>query len=154
MGCLLLLLLIIGLPMAEIAVIKLVASQIGGWDTFFLLVFSAVFGTYLAKHQGAVVLSRVQQSLTAGRAPTIEMIDGLLVFMGGLLFVFPGFVSDAMGLLLIFPFTRWLIRLIVVACFKVKSQDSSPVQPQPSASRVDAGSHKDRAGVVDAEVVE
>ncbi len=154
MGCLLLLMVVVGLPMAEISVIRKVAAQIGGWDTFFLLIFSAVMGTYLAKHQGAMVLRRVQQCLAEGRVPTIEMVDGLLVFFGGVLFISPGFITDGLGLLLIFPLTRWLICWIILAKFQVSRQRHSEPRQQPSASRVDAHSKKDRSGVVDAEVVE
>jgi UPF0716 protein FxsA len=154
MGCLLLLLIFIGLPMTEIEVIKIVAARIGGWDTFFLLIFSAILGSYLAKHQGAVVLSKIQRCMAEGRMPTVEMIDGFLVFLGGILFIFPGFVSDAIGLLLIFPLTRWLIRLIVLAGFKVKASHPQRERPQPTASRVDSHGKTNRSGVVDAEVVE
>lgn len=104
------LILFLGLPIAEIWAIGRVGSILGFWDTAFLLIFSAVFGVYMAKIQGKAVLLKVQQCLAEGRVPTVEMIDGLLVFLGGILFVIPGFITDAFGFLLIFPPTRWLIR--------------------------------------------
>ena len=87
MGCLILLVLIIGFPVLEFQVISRVVAQIGFWDTFVLLFLSAVFGSYLARHQGGVVLARVQQSLKEGRLPSLEMVDGLLVFLGGVLLI-------------------------------------------------------------------
>lgn len=98
------------LPAAEIWLLGKVGSILGFWNTFFLLIFSAVFGVYLAKIQGRAVLTKVQQCLTEGRVPGREMLDGLLIFIGGVLFVIPGFITDGIALLLIFPPTRWLIR--------------------------------------------
>ena len=154
MGCLVFLFIIIGFPALEIMVMGKVAAQIGFWDTVFLLVLSAGFGSYLAKHQGQVVLLRIQQCLAEGRQPTLEMVDGLLIFLGGLLFIFPGFVSDALGLLLIFPLTRWGIRWMVIAGFRMRVQTSQgfhrsvePIEPKDPL-----GLDKGRA--VDAEVVD
>jgi UPF0716 protein FxsA len=157
MGCLIFLLIIVGLPTVEIMVMGKVAAQIGFWDTVVLLILSAVFGTYLAKHQGKVVLLRVQQCMAEGRLPTREMVDGLLIFLGGLLFVFPGFVSDALGLILVFPLTRWIIRWFVIANFQMQVKHPQSSQgfrrkTPPSESKGPLGLDKGRA--VDAEVVE
>ena len=154
MGCLLLLVIIVGLPVAEFMVIGKVAAQIGFWDTIILLILSALFGSYLAKHQGKVVLSRIQQCLTEGRLPTLEMVDGLLIFLGGLLFVFPGFISDILGLILVFPLTRWIVRWFVLAGFQVRGQNAQRFsRPTPSAEQK-RPQGIDKGGAVDAEVVE
>ena len=154
MGCLLLLIIFIGLPVAEIMVIGKVAAQIGFWDTIILLILSAVFGSYLAKHQGKVVLQRIQQCMMEGRVPTLEMVDGLLVFLGGLLFVFPGFISDILGLILVFPLTRWIVRWFVLAGLKVQVQNPRGFQRQTPPLRPKGPPGLDKGHAVDAEVVE
>jgi UPF0716 protein FxsA len=154
MGCLVLLVVIIGFPMAEFMVMGKVAARVGFWDTTILLVLSAVFGTYLAKHQGNAVLQRIQQCMMEGRLPTLEMVDGLLVFLGGLLFVFPGFISDILGLVLVFPLTRWIVRWLVLAGMQLRVND--PRRPQRPVPPVEPKGHQglDKGKAVDAEVVE
>jgi UPF0716 protein FxsA len=131
-----------------------VADQIGFWDTAIFLILSGVFGIYLAKHQGNVVLSRVQQCMAEGRLPTLEMVDGLLIFLGGLLFVFPGFISDIVGLVLVFPLTRWIVRWFVLAGMQMQVKD--PRRPKPSVASAGAKRPQgmDKGHAVDAEVVE
>jgi UPF0716 protein FxsA len=154
MGCLVLLIIVIGLPAAEFHVLGIVAREIGFWDTVFLVVMSAVFGAYLARHQGQVVLARVQQCLAEGRVPTLEMVDGLLIFLGGLLFVFPGFISDAAGFILVFPLTRWIVRWLAVSGFKMKVGQAQ-TRPFARPSREAGAPHSiDRGNVTDAEVIE
>ena len=99
-------LLILAFPAAEIYVLIKVGEAIGFWDTLLLLIFSAMFGVYLAKHQGMSVLTKIQQCLAQGQVPAREMLDGILIFAGGVLFIIPGFISDGLGLLFIFPPTR------------------------------------------------
>ncbi|MBF0484932.1 MAG: FxsA family protein [Candidatus Omnitrophica bacterium] len=104
-------LLIAAFPVAEVYVLIKVASRIGFGDTLFLLIFSGVFGAYLASIQGKITLNKMQACLAQNKLPTKEMIDGLLIFLGGILFIIPGFISDIIGFFLIFPLTRWVIRM-------------------------------------------
>ena len=158
------LILFLGLPAAEIWVLNKVGSILGFWDTFFLLIASAVFGVYLAKIQGKAVLLKVQQSMAEGRAPTTEMLDGLLVFLGGILFVIPGFITDGFGLILIFPPTRWVVRWLIskrVATGFMKGQAggfSGGFQADPAAfgapKRPVREVPRSRGQVEDAEILE
>jgi len=107
------LLLFIGLPVAEIMVMSRVSALLGFWDTLFLIIFSALIGVHFAKMQGAVVMQKMQQCLAEGRMPAAEMFNGMLIFLGGVLFIIPGFITDGLGLLLIFPPTRWCIKWLV-----------------------------------------
>jgi UPF0716 protein FxsA len=146
-------LLILGFPVAEAMAISKVAGEIGGWNTFFLLIFSGMFGAYLAKIQGHIVLERIQVCIREGRVPSHEMMDGLLVFLAGVLFVFPGFISDIFGLLLLFPLTRWLIRSLFLTGVKGDQQRRSQRQSlRPEQSAV--SSSFPRGNVEDAEIVE
>ncbi len=161
---LMVLLIFLCLPVAEIWVLNRVGSILGFWDTLFLLILSGVFGVYLAKLQGKAVLLKVQRCLAEGRAPTTEMMDGLLIFLGGVLFVIPGFITDGIGLLLIFPPTRWLIRYWIsksTAAGFMAQQASGRFGGSQSAARSTRGSQgpaqeipRPRGTVQDAEIID
>jgi UPF0716 protein FxsA len=105
-------LLIIG-AVLEIYVFVQVAQAIGVLNAIGILLLLSLAGAWLAKREGFLVLSRMREQLDAGRTPTNEVIDGGLVLAGGLLLLVPGFVTDAFGLLLIFPPTRARARTIL-----------------------------------------
>jgi UPF0716 protein FxsA len=100
-------------PIVEIAVIIQVGSAIGVVPTIVLLIGISVLGAWLAKHEGFVVLARTRRQLEAGRIPSNELIDGVLVLAGGILLLTPGFITDIVGLVLLFPVTRAGIRAFV-----------------------------------------
>ena len=97
-------------PIVEIYVAVLVGHAIGAWNTIGLLLLLSLVGVWLTKHEGLSVISRIRRQLDAGRTPTNELIDGGLVLAGGVLLIVPGFVTDGLGLLLLFPPTRVLAR--------------------------------------------
>jgi UPF0716 protein FxsA len=103
-------LLFIVIPLVEIYVAVQVAHVIGALDTIVLLALISIGGAWLTKYAGFGVISRIRQQLSAGHMPTNELIDGALVLAGGVLLVVPGFVTGALGLLLLFPPTRSLAR--------------------------------------------
>ncbi len=105
-----LVLLFVVIPIVEIYVAVLVGHAIGALNTIGLLLLLSIVGVWLTKQQGVSVISRIRRQLDAGRMPTNELIDGGLVVAGGLLLIVPGFVTDALGLLLLFPPTRLLAR--------------------------------------------
>ena len=98
------------IPLVEIYVAVQVAHVIGALDTIGLLLVLSIGGAWLTKYAGFGVISRIRQQLSAGRMPTNELIDGALVLAGGVLLVVPGFVTGALGLVLLFPPTRTLAR--------------------------------------------
>jgi UPF0716 protein FxsA len=107
---LLLIVLFIVLPIAELYVIIQVGELIGLWPTLGLLVLDAVGGSLLLKHQGRGAWRRFNAALAERRFPGREVVDGVLVVIGGTLLVSPGFISDIFGLLLLLPPTRALAR--------------------------------------------
>jgi len=102
----LLLALILVVPIVEIYVAVLVGQAIGALNTIGLLVLLSLVGVWLTKHEGLSVISRIRRQVDAGRTPTNELIDGGLVLARGVLLIVPGFVTDGLGLLLLFPPTR------------------------------------------------
>jgi UPF0716 protein FxsA len=103
-------LLFVVLPLVEIYVAVMVGHAIGALNTIGLLLLLSLVGLWLAKHAGLSLISRIRRQLEAGRMPTNELIDGLLVLVAGLLLFVPGFVTGALGLLLLFPPTRAVAR--------------------------------------------
>ena len=103
------------LPLAELYVIfKLADDVIGlGW-TIALLVADSVLGALLLRSQGRAVWARFSQALAAGRMPHREVQDGVLVIFGGAFLMTPGFITDVLGLLMLLPPTRALIRRAVM----------------------------------------
>jgi UPF0716 protein FxsA len=107
---LLLILLFIAVPIAELAVIIQVGQAIGVWWTIAILVADSILGSMLMRSQGRAVWRRFNATLQSGRPPAREVADGVLVIFGGALLLTPGFITDVFGLLFLLPPTRALIR--------------------------------------------
>jgi UPF0716 protein FxsA len=82
-------------------------------DTIGLLVLSSVVGGWLMKREGLGVLRRMQAAINAGRVPGKEIADGALILFGGALMVAPGFITDVLGMLLLLPPVRAVVRAAV-----------------------------------------
>lgn len=97
-------------PLVELAVIVQVAQVVGVFNTIGLLVLVSLVGAWLAKREGLGVLRRVQAALDRGELPDREVADGGLILLAGALMIAPGFISDCLALVLLFPPTRVLVR--------------------------------------------
>lgn len=101
-----LLVLFIIIPLIELAVILKVNSFIGiGW-TLALIIITAFVGVRLLRLQGLSTLLRANQKMQQGQMPALEMAEGFLLALAGAMLLTPGFVTDAMGFLLLLPATR------------------------------------------------
>ncbi|OHV79183.1 FxsA family protein [Ensifer sp. LCM 4579] len=94
---------ILGLPLAEIAGFVMVGRAVGVAATLLLVLLSAVAGVALLRIQGFGVLRRVQESARKGIDPGLDVVGGALVFIAAILLIIPGFISDAVGILLFLP---------------------------------------------------
>ena len=108
-----LVLLFIVVPIAELAVIIQVGQALGFWLTLALLVADSVLGSLLMRSQGRAAWRRFGEALQAGRPPAREVSDGVLIIFGGALLLTPGFLTDVLGLLLLIPPTRAIVRRIL-----------------------------------------
>jgi UPF0716 protein FxsA len=106
--------LFIVVPLAELYVILKVGDAIGAVWTILLLAADSVLGSLLLRAQGRSVWQRFNSALAEGRMPHREVIDGVLVIFGGAFLITPGFITDIVGLLLLLPPTRSVIRSAVV----------------------------------------
>jgi UPF0716 protein FxsA len=93
-------------PIIEIAVFIQVGDWVGFGPAILLLILVSIVGVWVVKHQGTGVLRRMRTEIQAGRVPTAELIDGVLILAAGLLLLLPGFVSDILALLLLVPIVR------------------------------------------------
>jgi UPF0716 protein FxsA len=128
---LLLILLFIVVPIAELAILIQVGQAIGVWWTIALLVADAILGSLLARSQGRATWRRFNLAIQSGRPPAREVLDGVLVISGGALLLTPGFISDILGLFLLLPPTRAVVRAILVRRFASRMV-ASMSGPRPS----------------------
>ena len=105
-----LVLLFIAVPIAELYVILQVGDAIGVVPTILLLAADSLLGSMLLRNQGRSVWRQFNETLGAGRMPHREVFDGVAVIFGGALLITPGFLTDVLGLLLLIPPTRSLLR--------------------------------------------
>lgn len=98
-----LLLLFIGMPILEILVLIQVGQVIGGLNTVLLLIVTAVIGASLVRSQGLQSWQRAQQKMAMGELPGTELASGILLFVAGLMFVTPGFITDLFALFIVLP---------------------------------------------------
>jgi len=110
----LLVLLFVVVPIVELYVIIQVGGAIGVLPTIGLLVAGSILGSVLMRSQGRAVWRNFQAAATSGKVPAREVLDGALVIFGGALLLTPGFVSDALGVALLLPPTRAVVRRILV----------------------------------------
>ena len=94
------------IPVIEIYVLVSVGSVIGSFNTVILVLLSAFVGAWLARQQGMSTMLRLRASMQQGIMPAEEMVDAVLIFVAGAVLLTPGFVTDTLGLLILFPPTR------------------------------------------------
>tara|TARA_B110000238_G_scaffold194047_1_gene231339 strand:+ start:33 stop:455 length:423 start_codon:yes stop_codon:yes gene_type:complete len=104
-----LLLLIIGIPIIEVYLFIKVGSQIGAFNTILLIFVTAFFGIVYARYEGFNTLKSGMSQIVRNELPFYEIISGAALAFAALLLIFPGFATDLLGLLIIFPPTRKLI---------------------------------------------
>lgn len=103
------------LPLIEIAVFIWVGGLIGVIPTILLTVVTALAGTVMLRQQGLSLLMRMQKELDAGRAPGNEVMQGAMIVLASILLLIPGFVTDAVGLLLFVPPIREALAKFIVS---------------------------------------
>ncbi|MDH5472881.1 MAG: FxsA family protein [Gammaproteobacteria bacterium] len=93
-------------PLIEVYILIQVGSVIGvGW-TILLVIMTAVLGVNLLRHQGLSTLMRANKLMSQGQIPAMEMLEGLVLAVGGALLITPGFFTDIVGFLCLLPYSR------------------------------------------------
>ena len=108
------LLLLLAIPVGEVFIFLEVGSVIGTWPTIGLIVGTAVVGGTILRWQGLQTLARARQQLAANRLPVAEMAEGAALALAAVFLLTPGFFTDALGTLLLFPpLRRSLLRRVL-----------------------------------------
>ncbi len=102
-------LLILLVPVVEIYLFIKIGSQIGAFNTILLILITAVIGLYYVKYEGLNTLRSALSQLVKNELPIYEIISGAALAFAAFLMILPGFLTDAIGLLIIFPWTRKLL---------------------------------------------
>jgi UPF0716 protein FxsA len=100
-------------PLLEIYVLIQVGQVIGPWWTILLLIADSILGGWLIRREGRRAWQALTTALNSGQMPARQLADGALILMGGTLMLSPGFVTDALGILLILPLTRPVARRVL-----------------------------------------
>lgn len=112
------------LIVADIYSLVKVGEIIGAFETVIILIFMAIIGIGLTRAQGTQILTKMGNTINQRQIPGKELMEGAMVLTGGILLIFPGFVSDILGLLLLFPLTRKLFLYLALIYFRKKAQSS------------------------------
>jgi UPF0716 protein FxsA len=138
------LLVFVGAPLLELYLLIEVGSVIGAVPTIALSLFTAALGGWLVRMQGFGVLFRMQSQIAGGDVPAVELLEGALLLLVGLALLLPGFVTDAVGFLLLIPALR---RGLIVRWLKGRgvmrpAPDTVAGQPENRADRIIEGEYK------------
>ena len=114
---------IILIPIVEIYLLIKIGSQIGAITTILLIFTTAIVGIYYAKYEGLNTLKSGFIQISKNEPPTYEMISGAAIAFAALLLIIPGFVTDVLGFLLIFPFSRQILFKRLSKKFKHKNKE-------------------------------
>jgi UPF0716 protein FxsA len=100
-------------PFIEVYILIRVGSHIGFWETVCIVIMTGMIGAWLARQQGSHLFRKLLQDIQQGRLPADTILDGVLVLIGSVLLITPGFITDIFGIGLIFPPTRLVVRKIL-----------------------------------------
>jgi UPF0716 protein FxsA len=102
------------MPIIEMYLLFTVAGYINAWPTVALVMLTAVIGISLLKRQGLATLTRGVGRMNSGQVPGLEIAEGILLGIAGAFLITPGFVTDTLGFLLLFPPTRIAIAGVIM----------------------------------------
>lgn len=126
----LLFLIFIVLPIAEMILLIKVGSLIGVLPTVGLVLLTAMLGVWLMRVQGMATLTRVQAKLAQGEVPETELLEGIMLLIGGVLLLTPGFITDTFGFICLIPglrqpIARWILRHNMLGSVRVVGSGSN-----------------------------
>jgi UPF0716 protein FxsA len=100
-------------PMIELFLLIEIGKAIGTLEVIGLTIATGIAGAALAKSQGLSILRKIQKEMAEGRIPAANLIDGLMILIGGILLLTPGVLTDAIGFLCLIPWTRVLMKRLL-----------------------------------------
>ena len=133
-------LLLLAVPVGEVFIFLEVGGVIGTWPTIGLIVGTAVVGGTILRWQGLQTLARARRQLAANRLPVAEMVEGAALALAAVLLLTPGFFTDALGTLLLFPPLRRTLLRRLIARLAPHARQAGPA-PGSDGSRVIDGEY-------------
>jgi UPF0716 protein FxsA len=100
------------IPLIELFLLIKIGSYIGVWNTILIVLITGLSGAWLAHQQGLSVLNRIRSTLSMGRMPADELIDGVMILIAGILLITPGILTDLTGIFLLIPAIRLKIKVL------------------------------------------
>ncbi len=136
------------IPFVELYLLVKFTERFDFGTTVLMIIGTGLLGAYLSKQQGAHAMMEIRRQMSQGQMPTEALFDGMMIFVAGILLVTPGVLTDLLGILLLVPPIRRIVRMILVAEFKrhtvmhVRTTFSSsfqqPPEPSPDNDIIDA----------------
>lgn len=121
------LLLIFVVPAIELYLLIQVGQYLGAFETVALVIVTGVVGGFLMKFEGMRVWQQFMTDIRSMKMPKDGVLDALLILVGGIVLIFPGLITDVLGLLMLIPFTRHITRDIIKARLQKRSSGSDSV---------------------------
>ena len=131
-----LLVLFIVIPLVELFLLIQVGSRIGVVPTIGLIVLTGLIGASLARQQGLSAMRRIQEEIRNGRQPALELLEGVMILIGGIVLITPGIMTDLFGFALLLPMFRKGLARKLKANF-AKSMTRSPNRKSADHSKRD-----------------
>lgn len=141
-------LLLLVVPLAEIAAFVVIGGQIGVWATLGMVLLTAIIGSFLLRWQGMGLFNRINTELRANRVPGRDLVHGVMILVAGVLLLTPGFVTDTLGFLLFVPAVRDLLWRSIKDKIIVQSMSGGFASAAGSADQT-TGNRGARDGVID-----
>ena len=113
------------IPVIEIYLLIKVGNQIGAAKTILIVIATGFSGAYLARIQGLQTMLKVRLNMQAGQLPTEELLDAALIFIAGVVLLTPGFLTDAAGLFLLIPETRYYAKRYIKKRFELWKENQN-----------------------------
>ena len=142
------------IPVTEIYLLIKLGGYIGTLNTVLIVIVTGVVGAALAKSQGIMTLIKIQKQLSEEKLPAEEMIDGILILVAGIVLLTPGFLTDMIGLIILFPLTRKIFKNRILSKIEVHIQSMEPREikivnenlesPEPSPN----GEHDEQSPII------
>ena len=121
-------LILVGLPALEIFIMIKIGGQIGAFNTISLIFLTAIIGVYYARIQGIQTLKSGITNIYQNKAPIYELMSGASIACAALLLIIPGFLTDSIGFILLFPFSRRILLRIIFRKGKKTSEAAKSIE--------------------------
>ena len=117
----------VAIVFAEIATFIVVGKWLGVFPTLVVIMLTSILGVYLVKKRGTKSLQNMQKSIAQGQAPGVALIEAFMMFVGSVLLIIPGFLSDIIGLMMLTSFTRNLFKPVIFMWLRRKMKNSQMI---------------------------